>query len=117
MIRDLRPEPEEKTNLAPSTIKKTTLPKAKASKQASKWDTKKLGKANEFEKGEEVVIVGIKDKHLNGKECKIVEYEPNLDRWEVELGEDDDASTMFLSSDHLQAKYKKQSDDGPGFKS
>merc|ERR550525_671151 len=108
-ISDNRPKEDERPPLNPSTIKKTTLPKGKKERDVKKWNVEKLANANEFKEGEEVVVVGIKDKHLNGKTAKIVTYEPNLNRWEVELGE----TTMYLSPDYLQSKYIKASDDGP----
>lgn len=110
-VRDNRPTEEEKTSgITPSVIKKA-LPKAKASKAAEKWTEEKRNRADEFKEGEVVIIVGLRDKAINGKECKIVKYDPNLNRWEVSRGEDD---VMYLSPDHLQAKFVKKDNDGPG---
>jgi len=112
-VKDARPKDDEKeVSILPSTIKKT-LPNAKPEKIREKWNVEKLLTTQKFKPGEVVFIVGVKDKALNGKEAKIVEYEPNLNRWEVELGE----TTLFLSPDHLQPKFVEKSLHGPGFES
>lgn len=112
-VKDARPNDDEKeVSLLPSVITKT-LPNAKPAKTREKWTVDKLLTTQKFKAGEIVTIVGIKEKALNGKEGKIVEYEPNLNRWEVELGE----TTLFLSPDHLQSTFVEKSLHGPGFES
>jgi len=111
-VKDERPKDDEKeVSLLPSLIKKT-LPDAKPERVQKKYNVDKLLTAQQFKPGDIVTIVGVKDRHLNGYDAKIVEYEPDLNRWEVEFKD----TTIFLSPDHLQSKFVEQSLNGPGFK-